>query len=135
LLVASGQAAANLPIFFLAIPAGALADIVDRRWLLIVAQSWMLLVAGALAAMAFAGQVTPWVLLATKFMLGLGAAMKAPAWQAMTPELIRREQGPAAIASNGVSMNVARAVGPALGGLMVAASGPAASFAFCAFGA
>jgi hypothetical protein len=71
LLVASVPAATNLPIFFLAIPAGAPAEIVDRRWLLFVVQSWMLLVAAALAAMTFAGLATPWVLLATTFLLGL----------------------------------------------------------------
>ena len=130
LLVALVQAATNLPVFVLAIPAGALADIVDRRRLLLVAQSWMLLVAAALAAVTFAGQMTPWVLLAMTFLLGLGSALNAPAWQAITPEVVPREEVPAAVALGGVSMNVARAVGPALGGLLVAAAGPGATFLF-----
>src|SRR3954467_15815559 len=119
-MVALVQAATNLPFFVLAVPAGALADIVDRRRLLLVAQGWMLLVAAALAAATYAGLMTPWLLLALTFLLGLGSALNAPAWQATTPELVPREEVPAAVALGGVSMNVARAVGPAAGGLVVA---------------
>jgi MFS family permease len=86
LMVALVQAATNLPFFVLAVPAGALADIVDRRRLLLVAQSWMLLVAAALAAVTFAGQMTPWLLLGMTFLLGLGTALNSPAWQATTPD-------------------------------------------------
>src|SRR5262249_16695800 len=82
LLVALVPSAPYLPFFFLAVPAGALADIVDRRRLLLVAQSWMLLVAVALAVITFAGQMTPWLLLAMTFLLGLGSALNSPAWQA-----------------------------------------------------
>src|SRR3954462_2342512 len=128
LMLALVQAATNLPFFVLAVPAGALVDIVDRRRLLLVAQGWMLLVAVALAAVTYAGWMTPWVLLAMTFLLGLGSALNAPAWQATPPELVPREEVPAAVALGGVSMNVARAVGPALGGLVVAAAGPAAAF-------
>jgi MFS family permease len=128
LMVALVQAATNLPVFVLVVPAGALADIVDRRRLLLVAQSWMLLVAAALAAVTFAGQMTPWLLLGMTFLLGLGSALNSPAWQATTPELVPREEIPAAVALGGVSMNGARAVGPALGGLMVAATGPGTTF-------
>jgi MFS family permease len=130
LTVALVQAATNLPFFVLAIPAGALADIVDRRRLLLVAQSWMILVAVALAVVTFTGQMTPWLLLALTFLLGLGSALNAPAWQATTPDLVPREEIPAAIALSGISVNGARAVGPALGGLMVAAAGPGATFLF-----
>src|SRR5918911_3580149 len=130
LMVALVQAATNLPVFVLAVPSGALADIVDRRRLLLVAQGWMLLVAAALAAATYAGLMTPWLLLAMTFLLGLGSALNAPAWQATTPELVPREEVPAAVAPGGVSMNVARAVGPALGGLLVAAAGPGATFLF-----
>src|SRR4051812_36619642 len=126
LMVALVQAATNLPFFVLAVPAGALADVVDRRRLLLAAQSWMLLVAVALAAVTSAGQMTPWLLLALTFLLGLGSALNAPAWQATTPEVVPREEVPAAVALGGVSMNVARAVGPAVGGLVVAAGGPGA---------
>ena len=128
LMIALVQAATNLPVFLLAVPSGALADIVDRRRLLLVAQGWMLLVAAALAAATYAGLMTPWLLLALTFLLGLGSALNSPAWQATTPELVPREEVPAAVALGGVSMNVARAVGPAAGGLVVAAAGPAAAF-------
>jgi MFS family permease len=130
LLVALVQSATNLPFFFLALPAGALADIVDRRRILLVAQSWMLLVAAALAVVTFAGQMTPWLLLGMTFLLGLGSALNSPAWQAMTPDLVPREEVPAAVALAGFSMNGARAVGPALGGLIVAAAGPGMTFLF-----
>jgi MFS family permease len=128
LLVALVQSATYLPFFFLAVPAGALADIVDRRRLLLVAQSWMLLVAAALAVVTFAGQMTPGLLLGMTFLLGLGSALNSPAWQATTPDLVPREEVPAAVALAGISMNGARAVGPALGGLMVAAAGPGPTF-------
>jgi MFS family permease len=128
LTVALVQAATNLPFFVLAVPAGALADIVDRRRLLLVAQSWMLLVAVALAVLTFTGEMTPWLLLALTFLLGLGSALNAPAWQATTPDLVAREEVPAAVALSGISVNGARAVGPALGGLMVAGAGPGATF-------
>src|SRR4051812_37950679 len=130
LMVALVQAATNLPFFVLAVPAGALADIVDRRRLLLVAQSWMLLVAAALAAVTFTGQLTPWLLLGLTFLLGLGSALNSPAWQATTPELVPREEIPAAVALGGVSMKVARAGGPALGGLLGAAAGPGGTFFF-----
>jgi MFS family permease/quinol monooxygenase YgiN len=128
LLVGLVQTATNLPVFILAIPAGALADIVDRRWLLLVSQVWMLVVAIGLAALTFAGMVTPWLLLALTFLLGVGFALTAPAWLAITPELVSRDEVPAAVALNGVSMNAARAIGPALGGFIVAAASPAAAF-------
>jgi MFS family permease len=130
LMVALVQAATNLPFFVLAIPAGALADIVDRRRLLLVAQSWMLIVAAALAVVTFTGQMTPALLLTLTFLLGLGAALNAPAWQATTPDLVPRAEIPAAVALGGISLNGARAVGPALGGLLVAAAGPGATFLF-----
>src|SRR5436190_1131367 len=128
LFVGFVQTATNLPVFILAIPAGALADILDRRWLLILSQAWMLFVALVLAGVTFAGMVTPWLLLALTFLLGLGFALSAPAWFAITPELVPREEVPAAIALNGVSMNAARAIGPALGGIIVAAASPAVAF-------
>src|SRR4051812_28448433 len=108
LLVGLVQTATNLPVFVLAIPAGALADIMDRRRLLIVSQAWMLIVALILAVVTFAGILTPWLLLALPFLLGLGFALSAPAWLAITPELVPQEEIPAAIALNGVSMNAAR---------------------------
>jgi MFS family permease len=128
LMAALVQAATTLPFFLLALPAGALADVIDRRRLLLAAQGWMLLAAAALAAVTAVGAVTPWLLLALTFALGLGFALNAPAWQAVVPELVPRAEVPAAVALNGVSVNASRAVGPALGGVLVAAAGPGAAF-------
>jgi len=123
LMVSLMQTATSLPFFLLALPAGALADIVDRRRLLLATQAWMLLVATLLGVCTVAGRTGPTLLLALTFAMGLGNALNAPAWQATTPDLVPREELAAAVALGGVSVNVARAVGPALGGLLVAALG------------
>jgi MFS family permease len=128
IMVALMQTAENSPTFLLALPGGALADIVDRRRLLIFTQTWMLVAAIALGTLTLAGWTTPWVLLALTFMLGLGAALNAPAWQAIVPELVPRAELPVAVSLNSVAFNIARAVGPALGGLLVAAIGSWAVF-------
>ena len=127
-VVALMQTAETAPTFLMALPAGALADIIDRRRLLLFAQAWMLVAAVALAAVTLLGLTTPAVLLLLTFALGLGAAMNAPAWQAIVPELVTREDLPGAVSLNSVAYNIARAVGPALGGLLVAAAGPWAVF-------
>ncbi|HUO86738.1 MAG TPA: MFS transporter [Thermoanaerobaculia bacterium] len=127
-LVALVQAATSLPMFLLALPAGALADVVDRRRLLLVSQSWMLVVAGLLGAATLAGATTPALLLAATFALGLGAAFNQPAWQAIIPELVPREQLAQAVTLGSVGFNLARAAGPALGGLLVATAGAGANF-------
>ncbi|HME72692.1 MAG TPA: MFS transporter, partial [Myxococcota bacterium] len=128
LLVSLVQAASNLPFFVLALPAGALADLVDRRRLLMVSQAWMLLSAAALGILTLSGAVTPVSLLLLTFCLGVGSALNAPAWQAITPELVPREELPDAISLNGMAMNVARAAGPALGGAVVAIVGSGPTF-------
>jgi len=128
LMVALMQTAENAPLFLLALPAGALADIVDRRRLLLYTQGWMLLSAISLAVLTLLGLTTPWVLLLLIFCLGLGSALNAPAWQAIIPELVPRAELPAAVSLNSVAFNIARAVGPALGGLLVAAIGSWAVF-------
>ena len=128
LMVALMQTATSLPFFALALPAGALADIADRRRFLLATQVWMLVVAAIMGAVARAGLMTPGLLLGLTFLMGIGAAMTSPAWQAITPELVPREELRAAVALGGVALNVARTVGPALGGLVVAAAGPAAVF-------
>jgi MFS family permease len=128
IMVALMQTAETSPTFLLALPAGALADIIDRRRLLLFSQTWMLVAAVALALSTMLGVVTPIVLLLLTFALGLGAAMNAPAWQAIVPELVPRDQLPAAVSLNSVAFNIARALGPALGGLVVAAAGPWAVF-------
>ena len=127
-MVALVQAATTLPITLLALPAGALADVVDRRRLLITTQTWMLVGSGALGALTLAGLTGPGVLLALTFVIGLGSALNAPAWQAIIPEMVPRASLPSALALNGIGINASRAVGPALGGLVIAAAGPAAAF-------
>src|SRR4051812_2779082 len=133
LLVALVQTATSLPFFLLAMPAGALADVLDRRRLLMVTQTWMLLAAAALGALTLAGLASPWVLLAFTFLLGLGAALTRPAWMAAIPELVPPRDMPAAVVLNSVGFNLALAVGPALGGLVVNAAGEAAVGAGAAF--
>lgn len=128
LMVALMQTATSLPVFLVGLPAGALADIADRRRLLLFWQGWMLVTAAALGVLTSVGATTPSLLLILTFALGLGAAMNAPAWQAIIPELVARSDLPAAVTLNGVGINLARAVGPALGGIIVAAVGPAAVF-------
>lgn len=128
LLVALMQTATSLPIFLVGLPAGTLADLIDRRKLLLSTEAWMLLVALTLGILTVAGLTSAWTLLVFTFLLGLGAAFSAPAWQAIIPELIEREDLPSAVALNAAGFNVARAVGPAIGGLVVAAAGPAAVF-------
>ncbi len=127
-MVALVQAATALPIFFLALPAGALADIVDRRRLLIGTQVWMLGCAVLLALLTLFDRVSAAALLAITFAMGCGAAMMTPAWAASVPELVPREELPSAIALSSMGTNVARAVGPALAGVLVTAAGPAAAF-------
>lgn len=128
LIVSLVQASTTLPVFLIGLPAGALADIVDRRKLLLISQTWMLLMSGLLAALTAAGQMTPTTLLLLTCSMGLGFALNAPAWQAIIPELVPRQELQAAISLNSVSMNASRAVGPAIGGVVVASAGPAAAF-------
>jgi MFS family permease len=123
LMVALVETAGSLPVVLLALPSGAFADLIDRRRLLLITQAWMLIVAATLGILTVAGLTTPWVLLVLAFALGLGAAANAPAWEAITPELVARKDLPAAVTLGAVAFNVARAVGPAVGGLLVAAFG------------
>lgn len=120
-LIALMQTAASLPVLLLGLPAGATADILDRRRLLLFWAGWMLAAAAVLSALTMTGWVAAWSLLLLTFLLNIGASMNAPTWQAIVPELVPREELPEAIALNSAAFNVARAVGPALGGLTVAA--------------
>lgn len=129
LMVAAVQSATTLPVVLFALVAGTLADSIDRRVYLIVAQWWMLAVATLLALLAQFGLLGPWTLLALTFALGTGAAMAMPAQAAIQPELVPKAQLPSAIALNSVGMNVARSIGPALGGVIVAQAGVATAFA------
>ncbi|MBN3962653.1 MFS transporter [Nostoc sp. NMS8] len=122
LLVALMQTAATLPVLLLGLPAGATADIFDRRRLLLFWQAWMLVAALILSGLIFAGTITPWSLLALTFLLNMGAAMNGPAWQAIVPELVPRSELIAAIALNSAGFNIARAVGPAIAGFILVAA-------------
>ena len=128
LMVSLVQAAAAVPVFLVVLPAGALADMVDRRRLLLFTQSWMIFAAAALGVLTLLHAVNPWMLLAFTFVMGLGAVMNDPAWQAITPEVISPGRHAAAVALNSAGFNVARAVGPALGGVIVALAGSGWSF-------
>jgi MFS family permease len=121
LLIALMQTAASLPVLVLGLLAGAMADIFERRRLLIFWQSWMLGSVAVLAVLTFLGHISPWTLLAFTCLLNVGSAMNNPAWQAIVPELVPRPLVPDTVALNAASNNLARALGPALGGLMVAA--------------
>src|SRR3954451_14343057 len=128
ILVALVQAATSLPMFLLALPAGAVADVLDRRRILLVTQGWMTAAAFGLWAFTAAHATTPWVLLVFTFLLGLGAALNGPAWQASIPEMVPREDLPAAVTLGSIGFTIARALGPALAGLLIATAGPAVTF-------
>ena len=121
LLIALMQTAASLPVLVLGLLAGATADIFDRRRLLLFWQTWMLAAVALLSLLTFLNIISPWVLLSLTFLLSVGVAMNSPAWQAIVPELIPHEQLPEAVSLNSAGFNLARALGPALGGLTVAA--------------
>ena len=123
------QASTTLPVVMFALVAGALADSFDRRNIMIAAQVFMLLVSMSLAACAWLGLITPWLLLLFTFLIGCGAAFNGPAWQASVAEMVPREDLPTAVALNSMGFNMARSVGPAVGGFIVAAAGAAAAFA------
>ena len=128
LMVSLVQAASTMPVFLVMLPAGALADMVDRRRLLLVTQGWMVVAAALLGVFTLREHVTPWILLLFTFLLGLGAVMNDPAWQAITPEIVSARQHASAVALNSVGFNVARAVGPALGGLVITLAGSGMAF-------
>lgn len=128
LLVSLVETAASLPVVLLSLAAGALADVVDRRRLLLFTQCWMLMAAAGLGTLTLAGLTTPWSLLGFTFLLYTGAALNGPAWQAIVPELVTRGEIPSAVALNSVGFNIARSAGPALGGLIVAHLGSGMAF-------
>jgi MFS family permease len=127
-MVALTQTASALPFFVFALPAGALGDVVDRRRLLLYCELWMTGVAVVLAVATIAGVMSPWLLLALTFALSAGDAIGTPAWRAVIPELVGKADLTAASALNGIEFNFARAVGPALAGLLIAAAGVGAAF-------
>ncbi len=129
-IVSMVQVATALPIFLFALPAGALADIVDRRKFLIAAEIVYTAISFVFAAIVWLGLVTPGNLLLFTFLIGAGGAVTAPAWQAVVPQLVPRQDLAAAVAANSVGVNVSRAVGPALAGVIVSRFGIAAPFWF-----
>ncbi|HTW85731.1 MAG TPA: MFS transporter [Candidatus Sulfotelmatobacter sp.] len=128
-VIALVQTATSLPLFVLAIPAGILADLVDRRRLIRDANILLTLVAAALAALTFAGHASVFALLAFTFVLGAIDALQEPAWGALIPEVVSARALPSAIALNGIGFNLTRVLGPPIAGFLVAVTGPAAAFA------
>ncbi len=128
-MVALVQASVALPIVLLALAAGAIADNVDRRNMMLGAQVFMLVVSIALAVCAWADVITPWLLLLFTFLIGCGMAFSAPAWQASVGDMLPRVEVPGAVSLNSMGFNIARSVGPAIGGIIVAGVGVAAAFA------
>ena len=127
--VALTQTASSLPYFLLALPAGSAGDIVDRRKLILFTESWMMGVALILAILSIAGVMSPWILLVLTFALSAGDAFETPAWRAILPELVGKEDLAAASALNGIEFNLARAIGPALAGAIISVAGVATAFA------
>jgi len=128
-LVALVQAAAMVPVLVLAMPAGALADIVDRRRMLIAVQAFQVTVGAVLVGLALAGRLSPRTLLTTTFLLGCGITVTMPGYQALVQDLVPRHLLRSVAGLNGVAINLARAVGPPVAGLLVAQSGVATVFA------
>ena len=124
------QTDSALPFFLLALPAGSIGDIFDRRKLILGTEMWMLVIAVVLTVATFAGVMTPWLLFLLALGLSIGDAVESPTWRAIFPELVAKEELPAALALNGIEFNLARAVGPDLGGFIVASVGVGPAFAF-----
>jgi predicted MFS family arabinose efflux permease len=133
LMVSMVQVANALPMFLFAVPAGALIDIVDRRRFLIVSESAITLLAAVFAALVWANRISTPSLLGLSFLIAVGSAFTAPAWQAVVGRLVPKAQLPVAVAANSVGINVSRAVGPALGGALTVALGIGAPFWVNAF--
>src|SRR5258708_5658664 len=126
--VALTQTESALPFFIVDLPTGAIGDIVDRRKVIVFTEIWMVVVAIVLAVMTIAGRMSPVLLLILTFALSAGDAFETPTWRAVLPELVRKEDLPAASALNGIEFNFARAVGPALAGFVIAFAGIGAAF-------
>src|SRR6202166_3193027 len=128
LYIALIQTASALPFFLLALPAGSIGDVFDRRKLILGTETWMLAIATVLTVITFTGRMTPWLLLLLTLALSLGDAIESPTWRAIFPELVKKDDLSPALALNGIEFNLARAVGPGLAGLIIAVAGVATAF-------
>jgi MFS family permease len=127
-MVSLVQVSVVLPAFLFTIPAGALADIVDRRLYILTAVVWMACMATSIGVLTVTGHTTPWTLIIFTFGLGVGSAMMMPAFVSMIPDLVPRQQLTAAVTLQGIGMNLTRAVGPAIAGGLIALTGPGPVF-------
>ncbi|MBC2885199.1 MFS transporter [Ochrobactrum sp. CM-21-5] len=132
-MVALVQASTTLPVMIFSVAAGALADNFDRRRIMLTAQILLLVISFTLALFAYLDVLTPWLLLGFTFLIGCGGALHNPSWQASMGDIVERKDLPAAVALNSMSFNLMRSIGPAIGGLIVAAAGAAFAFIFNAF--
>ncbi len=128
LLLSAISAAGSIPVLLLAIPSGVMGDLIDRKHLILLGQVIMMIAAAALAILAAVGGLTPWVLILLLFVIGVGGAIGAPTWQTLQPELVPAQERNPAIQLGAVNQNLARAVGPAIGGVLLAAT--SAAFVF-----
>ncbi len=126
--VALIQTAAALPFFLFALPAGSIGDIFDRRKLILGTEIWMALIAVLLAVATLTHTMTPWLLLVLTLALSLGDAIESPTWRAIFPDLVPKADLASALALNGIEFNLARAIGPGLAGLVIAAAGVGVAF-------
>jgi MFS family permease len=127
-MIALVQASTTLPVMLFSLAAGAISDNYDRRLVMLTAQGFMFAASTALAALAWFGLIGPWLLLTFTFLVGCGVALNNPAWQSSVGDMVPREDIPAATVLNSAGFNLARSVGPALGGLIVATAGAAVAF-------
>lgn len=127
-MIALVQTSTSLPIMLLSLWAGAIADNLDKRKVMLAAQTFMFIASLGLAAAAWSGIMTPWLLLSLTFLIGCGTALNSPAWQASVGDMVPRASLPSAVALNSMGFNIARSAGPAVGGAIVAMAGAAAAF-------
>jgi len=124
------QVALALPTFIVALPAGVLTDLLSKRKILLITSLWMLIIAIVLSILTHFSLLNEWIILGLIFLYGLGNSFYNPAWQATVPDIVSEKNLISAIALNSASINIARAVGPAIGGLLISLTGPAATMIF-----
>ncbi|TWT50783.1 enterobactin exporter EntS [Rubripirellula amarantea] len=132
-MVAAVRVSMAIPMMLMAIPAGVIADRIDRRKLIIVTQLFLFSTASTLAMLTYSGAVTAWLLLSLTFLTGMGMVLHVLTWQSAIPELVSRAQLSRAVALGSISFNLARSIGPAIGGVMIAMAGTWVTFAANAF--